>query len=275
MNKYYTYLLINPIDNTPIYIGKGCGRRYKRHISMARSNQKDCIKNPHLYRKLQLILASGYNDIKYEFVGENMDEITALALEAAYIDWYGLNNLCNITRGGQADGQHLIGRKLSEETKDKIRRSVLKTAKLPHVIAACKKGGAIHKYNNIIRNYGSIEAYDKHIQLQEDLQLLDDVMRDIRQNIISKENDEVIRVREEDYQRNVFQQQSLINLHGCRTTWAAKNVCGKSNNYMIGKVKCGELKLYAGEPTELEIKRNNKICGDRSNSMKGKKNAHK
>lgn len=32
MNKYYVYFLINPINNTPFYVGKGSGRRAESHL---------------------------------------------------------------------------------------------------------------------------------------------------------------------------------------------------------------------------------------------------
>ena len=65
MNKFYVYGLINPIDNTLIYVGKGSSDRNKKHIKLAKTNNKKCKHNPHLYNKLKQILRNGYKDVEY------------------------------------------------------------------------------------------------------------------------------------------------------------------------------------------------------------------
>lgn len=105
---YYIYAYVRQ-DGTPYYIGKGKGRRmrapHKKNIAVPK-NKKDIV-----------VMESG------------LSEIGALALERRYIKWHGRKDLGdgvlrNLTDGG--DGQS--GRVFTDEHKEKIRQSMLKSA---------------------------------------------------------------------------------------------------------------------------------------------------
>jgi hypothetical protein len=96
--KYYVYKLIDPRDKNTIYVGKGTGRRSKEHVNLTKRN-KISNKNTKLFNKLRSILDEGFDDVLYEyeyFSAEN----EAFYREIELIDSIGLDNLCNLTRGG-------------------------------------------------------------------------------------------------------------------------------------------------------------------------------
>ncbi len=57
-SNFYVYLLIDPSDNKPFYVGKGRDNRAWKHISL-RSNKKVRKTNPHLYNKISKIIDDG------------------------------------------------------------------------------------------------------------------------------------------------------------------------------------------------------------------------
>lgn len=83
-NDFYVYFHINPLTNKVFYIGKGNGKRAfnkkKRNIHWQRTVKK-------------------YGYI-IDIAHENLTEEKAFELECQYIMWFGLKNLCNITKGG-------------------------------------------------------------------------------------------------------------------------------------------------------------------------------
>src|SRR4051812_28262760 len=93
-NKYYTYLLIDYRDNSVFYVGKGCGSRMYQHEKNVKSKKIPNNSNYDLYYRIKNILDSG-GYVIYEKIEENIEELESLALETAFIDFYGINNLCN------------------------------------------------------------------------------------------------------------------------------------------------------------------------------------
>ena len=96
---YYVYKLVDPRDNKPFYIGKGCDGRVYHHVKKVKRNSsslKDNSKN----RKIKSILDAGLN------VGEVRSdaflfEEEALLYEKKIIKQIGFKNLTNLTHGGE------------------------------------------------------------------------------------------------------------------------------------------------------------------------------
>lgn len=123
MSNYYVYFHINPITNTIFYIGKGKGKR-----AFTKNNR-----NKHWYNTV-----NKYRGFIVDIIESNLTEEEAFQIEKKYISKIGLNNLTNMTLGGEgASGRkHIvseetrkklsevsIGRKHSEETKKKMSKN--------------------------------------------------------------------------------------------------------------------------------------------------------
>jgi hypothetical protein len=94
LNKYYTYQLIDSITHIPFYVGKGCGNRMYKHEKDVKLGKIPNKTNYDLFYKIKYLI-DNQMEVEYEKLKENVDEMEALALEAAFIDFYGIENLCN------------------------------------------------------------------------------------------------------------------------------------------------------------------------------------
>jgi hypothetical protein len=117
MSTFYTYVIRDPRNMEPIYVGKGCNGRMHEHWNYmmnasARSN------NPHLYRKLTAIFRAGYTAPIYERVLECEDEKSCFLMERFLIQTFGRKNLCNMTDGGEGKSNP------SEESRKKFSESM-------------------------------------------------------------------------------------------------------------------------------------------------------
>jgi hypothetical protein len=89
---YYTYVLIDPRNEQPFYVGKGIRNRMYNH-------GKKVTPNSYLYNKIQKIKSLGL-DIIYEKWFEG-DEEFCIWMEIYLISEFGKENLCNMTNGGE------------------------------------------------------------------------------------------------------------------------------------------------------------------------------
>lgn len=115
---YYVYLLIDPRDMIPFYVGKGKGNRAQSHLTETSSKGNRLKKS--IIRKIR---SSGAEPL-IEFFQTELTEIDALSIEAKLIKKYGrrdlgLGPLSNMTDGGEG----VTNRFVSEATKDKISKS--------------------------------------------------------------------------------------------------------------------------------------------------------
>ncbi len=113
--KFYVYQLIDPRNNKVFYVGKGCNHRMYRHVKEVQQGRTPNGSNVYLKRKIKKILNSGL-EIKYKKVFITENEQYAFTREIELIQEIGLENLCNLTSGGD-------GFKHSEETKQKMSNS--------------------------------------------------------------------------------------------------------------------------------------------------------
>ena len=86
------YLLVNPLDNTVFYVGKGRGNRAVHHFK----NKAGADKKAKLIRQIR----AHKKDPRIEILAHGLkDAATALRIEAAAIDLLGVSNLTNEVRG--------------------------------------------------------------------------------------------------------------------------------------------------------------------------------
>ncbi len=137
---YYVYFLIDPITGKPFYVGKGCKKRMYEHVNNAQRDRIPNGSNIELRNKIKKILSE--RNVKYKKVFETDNETKAYNKEKELIAEIGLENLCNLTSGGEGGGipndetrrkiseaqigkkNHRYGKKLSKETKKKMSESL-------------------------------------------------------------------------------------------------------------------------------------------------------
>lgn len=100
MKAYYTYVLIDSSTNNIFYVGKGSGNRMYKHIQISQGESICKNVNKKLYNKIQKIIADGNNVISLK-VFENENEKLTLEYEKGLILKLGIENLCNLTLGGE------------------------------------------------------------------------------------------------------------------------------------------------------------------------------
>ncbi len=122
MRIYYTYHITDPETNKVFYVGKGYGQRVYIHMTRAlkwrKSGKIVSGSNKHLYRKLLRLHDKGLQPI-YNIVFESEIEKEALDREELDIKTFGLENLCNLTYGGEGETR-------SVETLEKISKALQK-----------------------------------------------------------------------------------------------------------------------------------------------------
>ena len=133
-NKFYIYVLKDPITFAPFYVGKGTGNRMTSHAKIVKRGKVANKNNYSLTNKLKQLLESNADPI-YEKPYQGLSEETAYELEAQLIEKIGLENLCNIAKGGLGGKTTTVpwnkGKSghCSEETLIKMRNAKLGTSR--------------------------------------------------------------------------------------------------------------------------------------------------
>lgn len=97
---FYVYLHRRATDGKVFYVGKGHGRRATHFLN--RNRHWNNVAKKH--------------GVIVEFYATGLQEWYAFELEIMLISYYGIENLCNLTHGGEG----LYGMKMSEDQKAKI-----------------------------------------------------------------------------------------------------------------------------------------------------------
>lgn len=123
--KYYVYRLVDPNNGQTFYVGKGKGNRVFAHVKCTRNyNGKSYFGEDEddislKFEKIRKIYASGQEVIHIIHRWNLDDEKTALEVEAALIDAYGLDILTNRIKGHWSDNgsinAELLEKNLSKE----------------------------------------------------------------------------------------------------------------------------------------------------------------
>lgn len=118
--KHYVYLLIDPRNGKPFYVGKGCGNRINHHLLDAlktHKNEKEKIKRIHDIQAAGLEV--GLAILRHGLLtGEEAFEV-----ESAMIDFIGKESLTNIVLGHHADDRGLLdleGIKIKYEAEEAV-----------------------------------------------------------------------------------------------------------------------------------------------------------
>ncbi|MDD5006727.1 MAG: NUMOD3 domain-containing DNA-binding protein [Candidatus Omnitrophica bacterium] len=122
-NPYYVYHLIDSRDYTVKYVGVGTKNRMYYHIKAALRN--DTLKNPKKYMWIRKMLSQDI-PIIHKKVAIDLSRTEAFEIEKQHINYFGFKQLTNLHLGGAGGSLPGItnprfGKKLSEETKQKIR----------------------------------------------------------------------------------------------------------------------------------------------------------
>jgi hypothetical protein len=238
--KYYVYLLKHPQTNEVFYVGKGEDKRMYQHVRDAIKGNKQKGNNHRLHSYIKRLLNKGLEP-SYEKPIEDVDEVTALALEAAFIDYYGLDKLCNYLPSGFGTSNHTDEMKkvIAEKTKAAMQR--------PEMRFLSMWTAAANHFQAVTKKYGTMDNYNKHKaevakkkELQENLKLLDVVMGGIRKDLMAKKKAEHKRSIKED--RNIL-------------------VCDRVNNIYKRKCyQCGNEIVYAMYESLMACARRNTTC---------------
>lgn len=101
---YYVYLLIDPRDGEPFYVGKGVGNRINHHLLDALVVRKDEKKKIQTVRAIQEVGL----DVSLKILRHGLTEEEAFEVESAVIDYIGQNNLTNLVMGHHSTDRGLM-----------------------------------------------------------------------------------------------------------------------------------------------------------------------
>lgn len=160
MTKFYVYLLIDPSNNIPFYVGKGKGKRYNVHFNPSAKGQ-NILKDKHIINILSRGEVVSVQHIPCD------SEIAAYELETQLIQQYGRIDLgtgclTNLQNGGEGAGSCRIlsantrskisasnkGKQHSTETRSKISASIVSNGTSTAVIQLTLSGVEVARYQS-------------------------------------------------------------------------------------------------------------------------------
>ena len=136
--NYNVYLLIDPRNNLPFYVGKGKGKRYNQHQKEYEKRIKNLSRSyeyPILQLSLKHLILHELSQLDLKFKVDVVDNLTqreAFILEQAYIAWFGRKVcgngiLTNLLSGGKEGNFYFNEQALIELYRNStLRSSVLK-----------------------------------------------------------------------------------------------------------------------------------------------------
>jgi hypothetical protein len=217
---YYVYVLHNPLNLSPFYVGKGKGKRMYDHERKTRRGQVPNHRNGYLYHEIKSIIAAGFRPI-YEIVEDGMTEIDALALESAFIEHFGIDNLCNIRRDG------FQGHKppSTAETIAKIKA----TNSSPQAVAKARESAVrTHVKNHFGSSFGKYFCWAFDKQLRAELCQLDRTIRRIRRELTKKERE---KAKQEKPRHQLWFNRGAIEIDETKGIFVRRCRCGNVVNH--------------------------------------------
>jgi hypothetical protein len=100
---HYVYMLIDPEVNKVFYVGKGMGNRIFAHLNAA-------LKMPAPDDKLEQIrrIQAKSLEVQHSLLRHGLTEKEAFEIEAAIIDFMGLDDLTNLVQGYATDDRGMM-----------------------------------------------------------------------------------------------------------------------------------------------------------------------
>lgn len=105
--RFYVYVLVRP-NGKPFYVGKGTRNRMYKHDTEARKGC-ECRK----CRVIRKIWRNGGEIVRYTVIATD-DEQEAFAAERETIAFFGRENLCNLTDGGEGTSGRVVSEKVRQ-----------------------------------------------------------------------------------------------------------------------------------------------------------------
>lgn len=165
MDCYYTYLLIDPRNNLPFYVGKGKGRRCFDHVREARCTTKNSAKLQKIRKIESMGLAVVVRKVEENVSDDQAKELEILVIAEARAKGIALTNRTN--GGDGASGykhtaesikklsEALKGRIVSDEVKEALRIRLLQFNPMHTPEARAKRSGeGSAQYGKPARNRG-------------------------------------------------------------------------------------------------------------------------
>lgn len=156
--KYYVYMLLDPVDNKPFYIGKGLDNRVFNHLECAltdidiSSAKYDTIRDINQKRKT----------VKHVIVRHGLTEIEAYQIEASLIDSF---IYCGILLSNKVGGHNSVEKGLM--TSDEVMR-LYNAQPLDHIGNDCILININRKYKRGIEGQSIYQATKETWSIRKD-----------------------------------------------------------------------------------------------------------